>query len=254
MPAAGTNGSPLKNRLKPPKRKRCYSHHPFEKVLLLLVSVPGSSTPWNTPSCLAFVTMVFFGPTKSTECICKNQPVPAGCFPCFDHWRVIVQPMTIKDERVSGKCVQFGGLLRISTSLYECMVEVLKCYVLSTGHVKASINYIKQRQYRDIDSSHKAWMKWINWIVVCVLLSGTRNLDMKDFGRLRTCKCMTSTPKCNDPVHMYEVNLVQTLMRQAEFSNNLVLLLHLKNVWKMDTNQQDNKHVKIVLSPKRHSE
>ena len=55
-----------------------------------------------------------------------------------------MQLMAIEDERVSGKCVQFGGLLRISTNLYECMLEVLKCYVLSTGHVRASVNYIYQ--------------------------------------------------------------------------------------------------------------
>jgi len=160
--------------------------------------------------------------------------------------------MAIKDERVSGKCVQFGGLLRISTGLYECMLEVLKCYVLSTGHLSTLSNY----DSRDIDSFHKAWMKWMKWIVVCVLFSGTRNLDMKDFGRLRTCKCMTPTPKCYDPVHMSKVNLAQTLMHQPEFYNNLVLMLqvHLKNVWKMDTNQQENKDVEIVLPPKRHSE
>lgn len=99
-------------------------------------------------------------------------------------------------------------------------------------------------------------MKWMKWIVVCVLLSGTRNLDMKDFGRLKTCKCMTPTPKCYDPVHMSKVNLAQTLMRQPEFYNNLGLILqvHLKNMWKMDTNQQENKDVEIVLPPKRHSE
>ena len=67
---------------------------------------------------------------------------------------------------------------------------------------------------------------------------------------------MTPTPKCYDPVHMSKVNLAQTLMHQPEFYNNLVLMLqvHLKNVWKMDTNQQENKDVEIVLPPKRHSE
>lgn len=92
-------------------------------------------------------------------------------------------------------------------------------------------------------------MKRIKWIVVCVLLSGTRNLDMKDFGRLRTCKRMTPTPKCYDPVHMSEVNLVETLMHQPEFYNNLVLILRL-----MDTNGQENKHVETVSPPKKHSE
>lgn len=36
------------------------------------------------------------------------------------------------------------------------------------GHLSTISNY----NTRDIDSSHKAWMKWMKWIVVCVLLSG----------------------------------------------------------------------------------